>query len=145
MNPHKQKKVVLFASTADRRVILYSSCTSTVPGPSPVCTARHPSCLFFSPWRWHRPDALNEELFVLPYASTCNRFLGILPNFALCQQGPHVSTKESLASGKDDFVIWLQREKKIMLSPMLTRAYHCFTLLSLCFFFHSESFALCTG
>lgn len=51
------------------------------------------------PWRWHGPDAPNEELFVLPYASACNRFSRTLPNFALCQRGPHVSTKESLANG----------------------------------------------
>lgn len=79
--------------------------TPTEAGSSPVHTSTHPSCLCFSPWRWHRPDALNEELFVPPYASTCNSFLRILPNFALCQLGPHVSTKESLAKGSPWFCI----------------------------------------
>lgn len=59
-----------------------------------------PLSLFCCPWRWHGPDAPNEGLFVLPYASACNRFLRTLPNFALCQRGPHVTTKESLANDR---------------------------------------------
>lgn len=69
---------------------------------------------------------LMHQMLVLPYVSTCNRFLRILPNFALRQQGPHVSKKkkkETLAKWyADGFLILAYvgkhpTEKNIIVCP----------------------------
>lgn len=56
--------------------------------------------LFFCERRWHRPDALGERLFVLPYARSCKPLYTILPNCVPCQWRTHVFTTQSLATGQ---------------------------------------------
>lgn len=115
--------------SADRRTELLCS-TLALSGFSPLMTSRHPSCLYFSSWRWHRPDAANEQLFVLPYARTCNCFLKILPNFALCQQS-HMFPQRKVWQVTRNAVFWASVGKIPHFTQINTL---CFILLSLLFF-----------